>query len=88
MLTRIDFLRNNEPLERLDIILKNPLDYKQQTVSLSIYWKGIGGSEDCWEIGEAALENNQEKVASNAVNLEAQPSTLVGKTRSEQRGFH
>lgn len=47
MLTRIDFQKNNGPTERLDITLRNPLDYKKQTVSLTIYRKAIKGSQDC-----------------------------------------
>ena len=68
MLTRIDFLKNKDPVKRLDIILQNSLDYKEQAISVSIYYKGIGGSQDCSESGETILEKGQEKATSKAVN--------------------
>lgn len=74
MLTRIDFLKNKDPVKRLDIILQNSLDYKEQTISVSIYCKGIGGSQDCSESGETTLEKDQEKATSKAVNWKIQPS--------------
>lgn len=36
MLTRTDFLKNKDPVKRLDIILQNSLDYKEQTISVFI----------------------------------------------------
>lgn len=69
VITRIYSLKNNDPVERLDIILSNPLDLKEQKVILTIYWKNIKGSQDWRETGEIALENGHEKGSSKGYKV-------------------
>lgn len=52
MLSRIDFLKNNNQVGTVDIILSNALGCKGQTVVSSIYWEFIGGSQHCQKTGQ------------------------------------
>lgn len=42
---------NNDLVERVNIILKNTLDFKEQKVVLAIYWKGVRAFQGCSKTG-------------------------------------
>lgn len=72
LLTRIDCLMNNDLVERVNIILKNTFDFKEQKVVLEGCW-GFSRLFKDWNI---VMENGQEKDSSKACIVGAQPSTL------------
>lgn len=53
VLRRIDFLKNNDPVEQQDIVLRNPLDCKEKTVSLLylVFFNIVGKLEkESWKM--------------------------------------
>lgn len=78
MLTRIDFLKNNDLVERLGIIFRNSLHCKEQTVALTIISRILQVLRIIRRL-EKRLGNGQEEGSSQhcAVQQEAQPSSLI-----------